>query len=305
MLRRKKMIKLILSLMLLGFVIYFFEDITRLAAKTINTTPTVIVNKSNEYSVNNNFIYTKKSLDFMPYSKQDLNNIFYSILDNGYENFTFYCPKEYSNCLHDIKEISNDQIILTHLGNFVHPYNNFTSLEVITSNLGEINVIVTKMYSKEMINYIEKEIEKKFSKYLTSSMTTSEKILAIHDYIIDNIYYDEEEMDISGNAYGLLKNGKAKCSGYADLMAIILNKLGVKNYKIASENHIWNGVYLNNKWYHLDLTWDDPVIKGNPYPLTDEIKHKFYMIDTNTLESYDTKEHTFDKTIYVEFKNNK
>jgi len=300
--RIKKIVKLVMSMIFLIFVIFFFEDITNLTAKIVKSTPSAIITKGNEYKTSNDFVYTKKSLDFVPFSRQDLYDIFYSILDNGYENFTFYCPKEYTDCLNDVKQISNDQIILTHLGNFVHPFNNFTSIQVITSNLGEINVLVTKMYSEEMKIYVETQIDNIINKTIDPEMNINDKILALHDYIIDNTYYDEEELEISGNAYGLLKNGKAKCSGYADIMAILLNKLKIKNYKVASENHIWNAVYINGKWHHLDLTWDDPVIKGNSYPLTYEIKHKFYMIDTNTLESYDTKEHIFDKTVYAEFK---
>ena len=61
-------------------------------------------------------------------------------------------------------------------------------------------------------------------------------------------------------------------------MAIFLNSLGVKNYKIATENHIWNAVYIDNNWYHLDLTWDDPVTKDSA---VDTLSHKFFMINTN------------------------
>ena len=30
---------------------------------------------------------------------------------------------------------------------------------------------------------------------------------------------------------------------------------------VSSEaaNHAWNAVYLNNQWYHMDATWDDPT----------------------------------------------
>ena len=40
---------------------------------------------------------------------------------------------------------------------------------------------------------------------------------------------------------------------------IILDKMGVLNIRISNNKHIWNLVYLNNEWLHLDLTWDDPV----------------------------------------------
>lgn len=35
------------------------------------------------------------------------------------------------------------------------------------------------------------------------------------------------------------------------------------NTKGQTENHAWNYVQINEKWYAVDCTWDDPVIVGN------------------------------------------
>ena len=79
-------------------------------------------------------------------------------------------------------------------------------------------------------------------------------------------------------------------------MNIYLNTLGIQNYKISSSNHVWNLVNLDGTWYHLDLTWDDPVASdGNQYLL-----HNFFLISTDELLNLDTVEHTFDKNIYKE-----
>ena len=101
-------------------------------------------------------------------------------------------------------------------------------------------------------------------------MNQEEKIRAIHDYIINNTEYDVERNETgtsnydSNTAYGALIQGKAICSGYADAMALFLARFNIPNYKIASGTHVWNAVYINNTWLHLDLTWDDPVSKkGN------------------------------------------
>ena len=78
-------------------------------------------------------------------------------------------------------------------------------------------------------------------------------------------------------------------------MAIFLNDLGVVNYKISNKNHIWNAVYLNNTWYHLDMTWDDPVVKTGENILI----HDYFLITTQELETLDIKnQHAYDKTIY-------
>ena len=91
--------------------------------------------------------------------------------------------------------------------------------------------------------------------------------------------YDENNSLESYTAYNLITSGISICGGYSDIMAIYLNKLGIKNYKITSENHIWNLLELDGVWYHLDATWDDPVASdGNQYLI-----HNFFMISTEEL----------------------
>ena len=95
-------------------------------------------------------------------------------------------------------------------------------------------------------------------------------------------------------------------------MALFLEKIGLNNFKIAmtpednqnSEGHVWNAVYLDNQWLHLDLTWDDPVSNDG----TDYLQHKYFLITTEQLNEIDTSgevqvlEHQFKKNIYLEMK---
>ncbi len=82
-------------------------------------------------------------------------------------------------------------------------------------------------------------------------------------------------------------------------MSLLLDKLGIKNFKIASKTHVWNAVYINNQWLHLDLTWDDPVSERGPI-----LDHKYFLITTDELvkaDGDDIDTHVFDKTVYLEF----
>ena len=81
-------------------------------------------------------------------------------------------------------------------------------------------------------------------------------------------------------------------------MELILERLGIENYKISSDNHVWNAVNLNNTWYHLDLTWDDPITSNN----TPVLDHSFFLINTKKLLEIETTEHQFDQDIYQELK---
>ena len=88
--------------------------------------------------------------------------------------------------------------------------------------------------------------------------------------------------------------GKGICSGYSDAMAIFLNKLNIINYKISNDEHIWNLVYVDGKWYHLDLTWDDPISDTNIS------RDNYFLITTSNLEYLNDGTHNFNKNIYTE-----
>ena len=81
-------------------------------------------------------------------------------------------------------------------------------------------------------------------------------------------------------------------------MALFLDKIGLPNFKIASENHIWNVVYIDGQWKHLDLTWDDPVVDTGENILT----YNYFLISTDDLKKKNEAQHQFDKSIFQEAK---
>ena len=81
-------------------------------------------------------------------------------------------------------------------------------------------------------------------------------------------------------------------------MAIFLDEVGIINYKVSSDHHVWNAVKIDDNWYHLDLTWDDPVTQDG----TNLIESDFFLIDTLKLREIEVVEHTFDENVYSELK---
>ena len=79
-------------------------------------------------------------------------------------------------------------------------------------------------------------------------------------------------------------------------MMLFLEKFDIKNYKISSSNHVWNYVYLDNGWYNLDLTWDDPISKNGK----DLLEHTFFLVTSEEMLEIDKTEHTYDKNVYQE-----
>ena len=127
-------------------------------------------------------------------------------------------------------------------------------------------------------------------------------IRILHDYIIKNTKYDTNRADYnvikyrSNTAYGVLFEGYGICGGYTDTMALFLDYYDIPNFEIASENHIWNAVYLDGQWLHLDLTWDDPLVSTGE----DIISDTYFLITTEKLKEINDIQHNYSAEIYQE-----
>lgn len=306
----RKIFTTLVLLITLGLILYYYSDVFNFVIKNVIYKNELVYDNPNNYKRDYDFEFVKRTDNFEPSNKQDIINIIYTMLNNGWTDFTFFCPLEYETCLDDVQEIINDRVLVSNINNFVNVYNSYNKISVNINNFGRVNIIIDKLYSNELISKIDSKINEIYNKLITDNMTDTEKIKTIHDYIINNTSYDEERSEevktnsdvslkhSSNLAYGPLFTGKAICGGYSDTMALFLDKLGIKNYKISSDNHIWNLVYVNNEWKHLDLTWDDPVLANGKDAITDI----FFLISTETLKNKTTIEHSFDENVFIEAK---
>ena len=299
----KKLIKIILYLLAICLMFMYKDEIINKITYMFDYNKKIVLATPNSYYKNIDYNFVKQSEEFIPYSKQDLVNIYYSVLDRGYETFTFYCPSEYKNCLTDLEDlISPQNDSLSNINYFVSPFNTERKITTTYSTIGEITLNIEKLYTKEEIDAVNKKIDEIIKDYLKDDMSIEDKILIIHDYIVNNTKYDIDAVEgvssyTSYNSYGTLIEGYSTCNGYADTMALFLDRLGVKNFRVASSTHVWNVVYLNNEWFHIDATWDDPITENSN---KDTLLHKFYLITTDTLEGYNIEEHDFNKIIFAE-----
>ncbi len=266
-----------------------------------NQKPTTLVN--NRYARNYSFNYVQLTDNFSPSTKQDILNIYYTILNSGMTEFTFYCGQDYYNCKSDINSIVKDQEVLSNINNFVHPYNSFKSMQTEIDTTGKVKVTVEKNYTEEMIIILNYKVDEIYNKIVKDNLSKRNKIKVIHDYIIKETKYDKARADEkivkyqSDNAYGVLAQNIGLCGGYTDAMQLFLEKMNIKSYRVASDNHIWNYVYLDNKWYHLDLTWDDPIPYDNGSDILDDT---YFLINTYDLLSKEKTEHTYNRIVFSE-----
>ncbi len=112
------------------------------------------------------------------------------------------------------------------------------------------------------------------------------KITKVHDWLVDNVDYGTE---VSGknsyNIYGTFVMKSVVCEGYAEGFKYIMDQLGIpcilvsgtaQNSEGTTENHEWNYVQLDGKWYAIDATWDDPIIVGGG-TLTYASRYRYFM----------------------------
>lgn len=290
-----KYVTLVLGIFLLSVVTYCNFTDTNLFDKREE-----IVLKENEYYLDRDFEFVQ-NYDDEVHNYTELLNYIYHVVNTGSKEGTGYCVREYKNCAKDLEEIGNNKELLSTINNFVHPYNSFSSIIFTYNTKGEFDIKVNKIYSEENIVKINEVVDRVIKENIVDTMTTTQKLKIIHDYIIDNTKYDTlkskniNDMTYKSNtAIGVLLEGYGICSGYSDAMGIFLDKLGIDNYKISNDTHIWNLVKVNNKWLHIDLTWDDPIYEQNLN------RDTYFLITTAELEKLNDNTHSFNKTVFKE-----
>lgn len=101
------------------------------------------------------------------------------------------------------------------------------------------------------------------------SMTSIDIAIALHDYLVLNGEYDNDTY-VNNNtshktafsAYGILVEKIGVCQSYTLAYNLLLSKCGIE-YSVArsaSLQHIWNIIKIDGEYYHVDVTWDDPLL---------------------------------------------
>lgn len=163
---------------------------------------------------------------------------------------------------------------------------NSKTYRVFLNSGNEDNYLTNEFSSKEKIDFAVNEIENT-KNYIIQNQKQDiySNIKFVHDYLVENLEYEEtiSKPNIY-NIYGALVNKNCVCEGYAKAFKYLLNSLDINcvlvsgiatNSEGNSENHAWNYVEINNIWYAIDSTWDDPIIIGGF--LTKSDKYKYFM----------------------------
>ena len=100
-----------------------------------------------------------------------------------------------------------------------------------------------------------------------------EKLRLIHNYIAENVSYDNSLTKFTAYAGLVSSSHSTVCQGYALIFYKMCTEAGipcrfVTGYGYSNGSrvlHAWNIVKIGSKWYFVDTTWDDLDLSIRPY----------------------------------------
>ncbi len=124
-------------------------------------------------------------------------------------------------------------------------------------------------------------------------MSDFEAAQAVHDYLVRTCVYNKSAAGLTKptkahTAYGVLVENSAVCQGYALAYKLLLNRLGIPCVFVVSKNmnHAWNLVQIGGEWYHVDVTWDDPVYSdGTDAGFDVDVSHNYFLRADTTMKN--------------------
>ena len=151
---------------------------------------------------------------------------------------------------------------------------------------------------------LEKEAEKVLKKIIKKGMSDTQKVKAIHSYLVKNCTYDtnvlsyvsyngkvinnpatdylSEKMLDMHTPYAAVVKKRAVCEGYAKAFNIMALRSGLKSVTVSGTangndqwvEHMWNAVKINGKIKYVDVTFDDPLTIDYKNPFKHLINNK-------------------------------
>lgn len=141
-----------------------------------------------------------------------------------------------------------------------------------------------------VINDMQKSIDAvadKLVKEANGKSTTFEKLKVFHDYLVLNSTFElneDDNYDYNASIYNAFGSGEAQgniqCAGYAKAIQYLCDKAGINCMVVTGETnkgqtHAWNVVDVDDVWYNLDCTWDDPILNTPNYS---NIRYNYFLV---------------------------
>ncbi|MFJ5791719.1 transglutaminase domain-containing protein [Lysinibacillus sp. NPDC097162] len=179
-----------------------------------------------------------------------------------------------------IKHAITDPYIYANISSFKWKYDGYAN-----------NIVIQFQFTYHISQEEEAFVEQNLTTIVASmhGLSKLEKIQAAHDYIVLTSEYSKDSEGSQYSPYTLLTENKGVCQAYALVLYRMLEMLDFEvQYvpgKVGEQLHAWVLVKLDNEWYHIDVTWDDPLPdhKG-------EVRYNYFLVSDKQL----AQDHTWD-----------
>ena len=279
-------------------------------------------NITNDHS--QNAINSNNTINYYYYNQLDsTSKIIYDALEDNIDNlkkknFVINFNTQFNDLLHtSTGQYTLNKAFQSSLDAFFYDHPNIfyldtskLSLIVTSASLGPLTKYTVKLEPKDGVNYLIDsytsemdvenaiiEVEKIRDNAINQLKDDNDysKILKVHNMLVNSIEYDStSNKKNTHNIYGALIERKVVCEGYAKAFKYILDSLDIecilvcgnaKNSSGKTESHMWNYVKLDDNWYGIDVTWDDPIIIGGYKK--NNIRHDYFLKGKSTfIESH-------------------
>lgn len=141
--------------------------------------------------------------------------------------------------------------------------------------------------TKEQVDSVNKKITEILPTIIKDTdVTTRDQIKVIHDYIVTNVKYDTTMSQRVNAPYFALYEGKTICQGYAMLFYQMVKAQLGEDFPVrlisgdsTSGAHAWNLIQLDGVWYHVDVTWDDPIPD-----VAGKVRYDYYLVSSDFIK---------------------
>lgn len=256
------------------------------------------LNSINDLTADNHKIKCRDNLN--DYGKKIYDDLYQAV--SREKNFEFTDNQPYSeeraSLLGDIFNQLLSSFVLTDHPEIFWTQGGLESLATPAGNSTQYDISINYDCDKSKIKQYKKEIESKVAEIIGQMPSTGkyEQAVWIHDYIVRNTVYNNEqawatgkEKDFGASIYALLIKNESNCNGYSKMYKYFMDIIGVPCAVIIGtctngERHAWNIVEFGGEYYQLDATWDDPVggeqkLHHNYFCITDEEMYKSRVAD--------------------------
>lgn len=262
-------------------------------------------------NTNNEIIFTATNNHYYYDQLDDIAKIIYSSLENNIDNLKKQNYNiDFGTTFNDLLNTPSGQYKLNRAFQstldaffYDHPELFYIDLTNFSLNTKCISIASVKTYYVEIIpknnSYLndifesEEAVELAIEQINTiknniinniNSKNIYKQIKYIHDTLVETVEYDSTlELDNSHNIYGTLVEKKVVCEGYAKTFKYFMDNLNIECILVGGtasnssneEAHMWNYVKLNDIWYGVDVTWDDPIIIGST--TKNNLRHDYFL----------------------------